>query len=547
MNTHIPCEVILRNIKIPASDTSDAEAVEQARLRLRKAGIALDGDFVGIVKKSIDARKQTICFVYSVLFRIQNPPKEALLAKIDAQLSAPVDLPSTVKKGMIPLSHRPIIVGFGPCGMFAGLLLAEQGYAPIILERGDCVKERAAAVERFNRTGCLDSDTNIQFGAGGAGTFSDGKLVTRIHDGRCRYVLERFHEFGAPDEILYAAKPHIGTDRLLGIVERIAEYIVSLGGKICYNCRMEQIYTDQNRAKAVEFVHTKTGEKETIPCGALIIAPGHSARDTYTMLHKSGYKLNPKPFSVGVRIEHLQSDIDRALYGKLADASFLGHGEYNLSHRVGERGVYTFCMCPGGEVVAAASEHEGVVVNGMSCYMRDGKNANSAMAVSVLPSDYGYSMEGAIAFQRMLERAAFQAAGEDYSAPIQTVGDFLSDRSGKLPTRILPTYRGGKFVRPCDLGALMPRFVTSMLKLGLSEFGKKIRGFDTPDAILTGFETRTSAPLRIERDEFGVAIGTYNIYPAGEGAGYAGGITSAAVDGIAAALHLMEHFAPSSN
>ncbi|MBO5273803.1 MAG: hypothetical protein J6I45_04225, partial [Clostridia bacterium] len=355
------------------------------------------------------------------------------------------------------------------------------------------------------------------------------------------------NEFGAPDEILYAAKPHIGTDKLLGVVARIRDRILALGGEIHFNCRMDSIVTDAGCAKAVKVINTLTGEGNTIPCGALIIVPGHSSRDTYAMLLKAGYQLNPKPFSVGVRIEHLQSDIDRALYGNLAGAPFLGHGEYNLSHRVGERGVYTFCMCPGGEVVAAASEEGGVVVNGMSRYLRDGKNANSAVAVSVLPSDFGNTVEGAIAFQRTLERAAYKAGGEDYSAPIQTVGDFLSDRTGSLPTRIIPTYRGGEFVKPCDLGALMPAFVTSMLKLGLSEFGKKIRGFDAPDAILTGFETRTSAPLRMERDESGIALGTANIYPAGEGAGYAGGITSAAVDGIAASLHLMEHYAPVKN
>ncbi len=547
MNTHAPCEVILRNIKIPASDVSDAEAVDKARLRLRKAGIALDGDFAGIVKKSVDARKKPLCFVYSVLLRVKYPPKEAALAKLDAQLSVPVDVNAMIRRGSLPLAHRPVIVGFGPCGMFAGLMLAEQGYAPLILERGGDVEERSASVEHFNRTGSLNTDSNIQFGAGGAGTFSDGKLVTRINDGRCRYVLERFHEFGAPDEILYAAKPHIGTDKLLGMVARFADRITSLGGEIRFNCRMESILTDQNSAKAVTVTNTKTGERDTIPCGALIIAPGHSARDTYAMLLASGYQLKPKPFSVGVRIEHLQSDIDAALYGELAGAPFLSHGEYNLSHRVGERGVYTFCMCPGGEVVAAASEHGGVVVNGMSRYKRDGRNANSAIAVSVLPSDFGESVDGAIAFQRMLERAAYRAGGEDYSAPIQTVGDFLSDRSGSTPTRIIPSYRGGSFVKPCNLAELMPDFVSSMLKRGIADFGRKIRGFDAPDAILTGFETRTSAPLRMERDESGIALGCANIYPAGEGAGYAGGITSAAVDGIVAALHLMEHYAPFTN
>ena len=332
--------------------------------------------------------------------------------------------------GSEPMEKRPVVVGMGPAGMFCALILAENGYAPIVLERGDDVDTRAAAFERFCREGVLDGESNIQFGAGGAGTFSDGKLVTRINDEKCSYVLERFHEFGAHEEILYDAKPHIGSDVLRDVVKNLEARIVSLGGDVLYRHRVDDIKTNSKRAISV------VSRGEEIDLSVLVLAIGHSARDTYKMLLDKELFIEPKPFSVGLRIEHLQKDIDRALYGEYAGHTRLKRGEYALSHRAGDRGVYTFCMCPGGEVVAAASEEGGVVVNGMSSYARDGKNANSAVCVSVRPEDYGNTPERAIEYQRRLERAAYTAGGSDYRVPLQTLGDFFDGKAVTEPKRI---------------------------------------------------------------------------------------------------------------
>jgi len=419
--------------------------------------------------------------------------------------------------------------------MFAGLLLAENGYAPLILERGGDVDERVAAVEKFTREGSLDVNTNIQFGAGGAGTFSDGKLTTRINDPLIAYVLKILHELGAPEDILYKAKPHIGTDILREVVKNADRRIRELGGEIRYHAAAKNIASS-----------SVTADGEKIPFDALILATGHSARDTYAELLSAGFLVQPKAFSVGVRAEHLQSDIDKALFGIHAGDEALGRGEYQLSHREGERGCYTFCMCPGGTVVPSASEEGGVVTNGMSTRARDGRNANAAVCVSVLPSDYGSDPARAIEFQRNLERAAFAAGGRNYYAPMQTVGDLLNGRTGTEPSKIIPTYRDG-LVTPADLNQIFPPFVTGMLKTGLSAFGRKIRGYADDCVPLTGVETRTSAPVRIVRDENCQAVGHPGIYPCGEGAGYAGGIVSAAVDGIRVASRIISEFAPGEN
>jgi uncharacterized FAD-dependent dehydrogenase len=384
-------------------------------------------------------------------------------------------------------------------------------------------------VERFYQEKKLDVSTNIQFGAGGAGTFSDGKLVTRIGDDICGYVLRTLHRYGAPGDILTKAKPHIGTDKLLGVVNNVAARIQELGGEIRYNTRLDEIVIKNGRAAALR---TQNGE---IPCSTVILAIGHSARDTYYYLKSAGFRLVPKPFSVGVRIEHLREDIDRAIYGRHAGDPRLGSAEYALSKRVGEDCVYTFCMCPGGEVVAAASEEGGVVTNGMSRYKRDGVNSNAAIAVNVLPDG------DPIEFQRNLERRAYELGGRDYSAPIMTVGDFLHKTSGRKPSRVTPTYRKGK-VREANLRKLFPERISSMLELGIHDFDHKIKGFSSPSAILTGVESRTSAPLRIMRNEALLAEGFDNIYPCGEGAGYAGGITSAAVDGIRVAEEIIKRY-----
>ncbi|MBR3999299.1 MAG: hypothetical protein IKI93_13270, partial [Clostridia bacterium] len=361
---------------------------------------------------------------------------------------------------------------------------------------------------------------------------SDGKLTTRINDPLIAYVLKILHELGAPEDILYKAKPHIGTDILREVVKNADRRIRELGGEIRYHAAARDI-----TSSAV------TADGEKIPYEALILATGHSARDTYSELLSAGFLIEPKPFSVGVRAEHLQSDIDKALFGIHAGDEALGRGEYQLSHREGERGCYTFCMCPGGTVVPSASEEGGVVTNGMSTRARDGRNANAAVCVSVLPSDYGSDPVRAIEFQRSLEKAAFTAGGRNYYAPMQTVGDLLNGTSGTEPSKIIPTYRDG-LVTPADLSKIFPPFVTGMLKTGLTVFGKKIRGYADENVPLTGVETRTSAPVRIVRDENCRAVGHPGIYPCGEGAGYAGGIVSAAVDGIRVASKIISEYSP---
>ncbi|MBE6621706.1 MAG: hypothetical protein E7630_01995 [Ruminococcaceae bacterium] len=522
-------KIIVKNIRLPLS-ASEREVLEQAALRLAPFVSKQDILSRTVFRRSVDTRHKTVSFVYSVAVETEAVLSEKQLERLDCALLTESDPTDGLIPGEEPSENRPVVVGFGPCGMFAALMLAEAGYRPIVLERGDGVMERTQKVGAFFRDGILDPNSNIQFGAGGAGTFSDGKLVTRIHDGRARYVLRRLAEYGAPREILVNAKPHIGTDRLLGVVSNIDARIRHLGGEIRYHTRLEGFRSSLGRITAVL---TNEGE---IPCGQVLLAIGHSARDTYAMLSEQGVLLTPKPFSVGVRIEHLQADIDRAVYRDLAGHPKLGPAEYALSRRQGEDCVYTFCMCPGGEVIAAASEEGGVVTNGMSRYRRDGKNANAALVVSVAPED-------PIAFQRQLEHAAFAMGGGDYSAPVQTVGDFLAGKHGTEPSRILPTYRKGA-VRTADLSALFPARITSMLKLGLADFDRKLHGFASPDALLTGAETRTSSPVRILRSDALTASGFDNLYPCGEGAGYAGGITSAAVDGLRAAEAVIRRFAP---
>ena len=526
-------KILLNNVKIPF-EADDAEIFETARRRIAKAGLSAPDFAFRLYKRSIDARKNdAILFVCSVLCECENDLSLSpeTLKKLDGAILPQAKV--TTEQGSEKLSARPVVVGLGPAGMFCALLLAENGYAPIVLERGHDVDGRAAAVEKFYREGKLDPDSNIQFGAGGAGTFSDGKLTTRVNDPACSFVLEKLHEMGAPKEILYRAKPHVGTDILREVVKNFAAKITALGGEIRYNTRLDSI--EESKAR------TSAGE---IDFGALVLAVGHSARDTYKMLLAKNFAVEPKQFSVGLRIEHLQTDIDRGLFGKNAGNPKLGKGEYTLSDTRGQRGVYTFCMCPGGEVVGAASEEGGVVVNGMSRFARDGRNANSAVAVSVFTSDYGNTPEDAIEYQRNLERAAFAAGGSDYSAPMQTVGDFFAGKAEKEPSRIIPSYMESGKCRVARLDTLLPQYITSELRRGLNIFDKKICGFAAPDAVLTGVETRTSAPVRILRGDDLCANGHDKVYPCGEGAGYAGGITSAALDGIRCALAIMKRFAP---
>ncbi len=528
---------VINNINLPPN-ASFEEAFSVADKKLRKLGIKTGRLSFAPYRKSIDARRKSdIKIVYSVSASGEFIQKEAeiLIKNGISEITASTPLPVF---GTEELSAPPVIVGTGPAGLFAALMLAEAGYKPIVLERGSRISERIKKVADFDRGAPLDTDTNIQFGAGGAGTFSDGKLITRINDSFSAYVLERFCEFGAPTEIKYLAKPHIGTDILSSVVDKMLAYIESLGARVYYNTKFEK-YSADSRGR-VTSVTTSRGDFQA---GALILAIGHSARDTYFSLLDSGLSAEAKPFSVGMRIEHLSEDIDRAMYGDFAGNENLGRAEYSLSHNTKQRGVYTFCMCPGGEVVAATSEERGTVTNGMSKNARSGINSNSAVVCSVFKEDYGATPKGAIEFQRKIERAAFSAGGSDYSAPIITVGDFLEGKLSAEPKRVLPTYMKGKCVKLADPDSYLPSFVTGGIRNALLAFDKRIEGFAAHDAVLTGAETRTSAPIRLPRDkDTALALGFDNIYPAGEGAGYAGGITSAAIDGIRTAMAFMKRY-----
>lgn len=530
--------LLINNIKLPI-DASVKEAFSVARGKIKRAGLLSFAKDYSIYRRSVDARqKPDIYFVYSVAVSGDFPFVDEGALNTHGITLCENKAPEIIK-GETHLENPPVVVGSGPCGLFCALLLAEQGYKPVVIERGGSVAERQAATKRFNTLHILDTETNIQFGAGGAGTFSDGKLVTRINDPLTSYVLSRFVDFGAPSEINYIAKPHIGTDVLSVVVDKIIDRILELGGSIHYHTKfLSAIHKNGN-------VYAVSTDKGDIPCGALILAIGHSARDTYEGLIASDYDIAPKSFSVGMRIEHLAEDIDKALYGAKAGHPLLGHAEYALSHDTKNRGVYTFCMCPGGVVVAAASEEGGVVVNGMSYNSRGERNSNSAVVSTVFKEDYGNTPMSAIAFQRNIEKAAFKAGAGGYAAPVITVGDFLVGECKTQPKRILPSYMSGNNVKLCKPEEYLPGFVCNSIRGALLGFDKKINGFAVPDAVMTGAETRTSAPIRIIRtDETRLATGFKNLYPAGEGAGYAGGITSAAIDGVKSALALMRTYKP---
>lgn len=521
-------KIIVEQIKA-SIDRTDNEILEIAQARIKHIGAFSFPKRMYIYKRSIDARDNEnikfVCSVYAEVEQKKNFSKE----KLEKNFIKIVNEPKIEFSSKNKSEKTPLIVGFGPAGMFCALSLAEAGLNPIVIERGADVDTRVKIVNDFYKSKNLDLNTNVQFGAGGAGTFSDGKLTTRINDPKCSYVLKTFCNFGAPKEILFTSKPHIGTDMLVNVVKNISDEIIRLGGEVRYNTKL--ISFDGNIA------HTNNGD---IEFSSIVLAIGHSARDTYEYLMKKGVMIEPKPFSVGVRVEHLQSDINQAMYGKYATDPRLGAADYNVSYRKDGRGVYSFCMCPGGEVVPGASEEGGMCVNGMSRYARDGKNANSAIAVQVNKEDYGNTAEKAIAFQRNIERRAYEIAGGNYKAPVQTLGDFYLEKAVTEPKRILPTYMNGN-VSICDINKILPTFVCDYLKIGFLEFGKKIKGFNAPDVVITGVETRTSSPIRIIRNEKYCAFGTTNVYPCGEGAGYAGGIMSAAVDGINVALAILEN------
>lgn len=489
---------------------------------------------IEIHKTSLDARNRNdIRFVHSVYIELFDHEREKELCnrKKYASYCENYEFSSSLKKGNE--NKRVAVIGFGPAGMFSALVLAENGIKPIVIERGEQIDKRVSMVDTFMNGGALSVTSNIQFGEGGAGTFSDGKLTSRIKDKLSRYVLKRFNEFGAPEEILTKAKAHIGTDNLRSIVKAIRERIISLGGEIHFDTRLED-FTLKNR----RICEIKTN-RFSLPVDDVILAIGHSARDTFELISRKNIFIEPKPFSVGVRIEHKQRDVDLSLYGNHAENPLLPKGEYQLSKRNKDgRAVYTFCMCPGGYVVPASSEEKTVVTNGMSEFCRDGENANSALVVSVSSRDYGDKPLDGVCFQREIESRAYKLSGEDYSAPATTVEGFLSKKPS-IKSDIQGTYSRG--LRTVELRDLFPRFVTDMMEVGLGDFSKKMKCFGDGNAILTAPETRTSSPVRITRTDDFHSLSCENLYPCGEGAGYAGGIMSAAVDGIKVAVQIIEN------
>ena len=487
-------------------------------------------DTLSIYKKSVDARKKDdVHFSYSVDVEI-TLDEEQIAAKCKSnkvQLVKPYKYEMPVNKRVS--KFRPVVVGFGPAGMFAGLILAQAGLKPIILERGRDVDARQRDVNRFWKTRELDEESNVQFGEGGAGTFSDGKLTTGIKSPFIRKILEELYEAGAPEEILYSSKPHIGTDRLTVVVKNIRKKIESLGGEVRLECKLEKLICANGFVHGVTYSHK--GESIDIEADSVIMAIGHSARDTVEMMYSLGVEIMQKPFSVGARIEHPQRLINEAQYGRFANHPRLGAADYKLAcHGLHERGAYTFCMCPGGTVVAAASEKEGVIVNGMSSLARDGENANSALLVGIEPKDFPseHPLAG-IYYQREIEHTAYLLAGGDYRAPAQLVGDFLKGIESRQLGNVNPTCPTG--VTLTNLDECLPQKVSATMKSAIVEMDKRLNGFNLYDAVLTAPETRSSSSVRILRDDL-LQCNIRGVYPCGEGAGYAGGIISAAVDGV---------------
>lgn len=491
-----------------------------------------------IYKKSVDARKKDdVHFTYSLDVIITLDEEQITRKCKSNKVSIVKPYVYTLPENKRVSSFRPVVVGFGPAGMFAGLILALSGLKPIILERGKAVEERTKDVDLFWQTGKLNEESNVQFGEGGAGTFSDGKLTTGIKSPFIRKILEELYEAGAPEEILYSSKPHIGTDRLVEVVKNIRKKIEKLGGEVRLECRLEKLIVANGFVHGVTYTHK--GEKIDLETDSVIMAIGHSARDTVEMLYNMGVEIMQKPFSVGARIEHPQSLINKAQYGKFAGHKKLGAADYKLAcHGLHERGAYTFCMCPGGTVVNAASEKEGVIVNGMSSLARDGENANSALLVGIEPKDFpsDHPLAG-IYYQREIENAAFKLAGSNYKAPAQLVGDFLKGIESKELGNVQPTCPTGVTMTNLDL--CLPEKVSATMKSAIVEMDKKLNGFNLYDAVLTAPETRSSSSVRILRDDL-LQCNIRGVYPCGEGAGYAGGIISAAVDGVKCAHAVLD-------
>jgi uncharacterized FAD-dependent dehydrogenase len=519
----------LSNLVLPI-DHSDADLIAAMASRL-SVGENMIEDFK-VFRRNVDARKKaSIRLSYTIDVKVVDEASVLARGGDSPTLAPAPDMRYRLVTEADPdkVYPRPVVVGIGPCGMFAGLLLAQMGLRPIIIERGKKARARSKDVFHFWTTGELNERSNVQFGEGGAGTFSDGKLTTRIKDkkNRVRKVLEELVIAGAPEEILWIGKPHIGTYKLIRVVRSLRSAIAALGGETRFETQVSELLTTDDRVTGVRL---DTGE--TIESPAVVMAVGHSARDTFAMLHETGVAMEQKPFSIGARIEHPQELVDKAQFGDFAGHARIGKGEYKLVHHCSNgRTAYSFCMCPGGQVIAAASEPGRVVTNGMSYYSRAEANANSGLVVDVRPEDFGsdHPLAG-VEFQRHWESLAYECGGANYHAPAQLIGDFLKGQASAEMGSVIPSYSPG--VKPCNLAECLPDYVIAAMREAIGAFDRKLRGYALPDAVLTGVETRSSSPIRMTRGASFESTSFQGLYPAGEGAGFAGGIMSAAVDGI---------------
>ncbi|MEG0457664.1 MAG: hypothetical protein RR549_05990 [Oscillospiraceae bacterium] len=532
--------IICSQIKIDAEHLCNKAHAEKIAIENAIKKYSIDKNKIikqKIYKQSIDARhKQAIKVVYSIYFELDKETEDYLCEK-----NKEVTRKNTTSKikfdfGNEKMQYKPLIIGFGPAGIFASYILALNGYEPIVFERGEEVEQRLKSINNYFKGENLNENSNVQFGEGGAGTFSDGKLTTRVNDPLCETVLKIFNENGAPDEILHKAKPHIGTDILRSVIKNIRKQIIKMGGSIYFNSHLKDIIFKNDIIEKIIL------DNQEVPCDVLILATGHSARDVFHLLHEKNVALESKAFSVGFRIEHLQNDINNAMYGRsFTEKSILPPAEYQHSFRKNGRGVYTFCMCPGGYVVPSASEKDTIVTNGMSEFARNGKNSNSALVVGVSPEDFGNDILAGVEFQRKIEKNAFILTNKTGKAPATTAKEFLNcsglEKSNK---NIIATYEKG--IEKANIKTLFPPIINEYLELGLKMFETKQNGFISKENLITAPETRTSSPIRILRKENGESLNLGGLYPCGEGAGYAGGIMSAAVDGIKIAIKIMEKY-----